>query len=64
MCRRGAVERPGRPRDELQDISRQVRASKQDYEAAEAWAGFARGLGFGLTGIETLGRQAGDLSWA
>jgi hypothetical protein len=47
-------------REELQDIGKQVRASKQDYEAAEAWAGLARGLGGGLTSIETMGRQAVD----
>lgn len=48
-------------REELQEIGKQVRASKQDYEAAEAWAGFARGLAGGLTSAETLGRQAVDL---
>jgi hypothetical protein len=48
-------------REELQDISKHVRASKQDYEAAEAWASFARGLGGGLTSPETIGRQAADL---
>ena len=48
-------------REELREISAQVRASKQHYEAAEAWAGFARGLGGGLTSTETMGRQAVDL---
>jgi hypothetical protein len=48
-------------REELQDISKSVRASRQDYEAAEAWAGFARGLGGGLTSPETIGRLAVDL---
>ncbi|WP_426938993.1 hypothetical protein [Pseudarthrobacter sp. S3] len=48
-------------RAELQRISNQVRASKRDYETAEAWAGFGRGMGGGLTSTETLGRQAGDL---
>ncbi len=48
-------------RAELQGISSQVRASKRDYEAAEAWASFSRGIGGGLTSSETLRRQAGDL---
>jgi len=48
-------------RMELQGISSQVRASKRDYEAAEAWASFSRGIGGGLTSSETLRRQAGDL---
>lgn len=47
-------------REELQDLSKHVRASKHDYEAAEAWASFARGLGGGLTSPETIGRQAVD----
>jgi hypothetical protein len=47
-------------RAELQGISSRVRASKRDYEAAEAWAGFSRGIGGGLTSTETLARQAGD----
>lgn len=49
-------------REELQAISKQVRATKRDYEAAEAWASFARGMGGGLTSTETQGRQAGDLA--
>ncbi|QHK21038.1 hypothetical protein GU243_16460 [Pseudarthrobacter psychrotolerans] len=48
-------------RVELQRISQQVRDCKWDYETAEAWAGFSRGIGGGLTSAETLGRQAGDL---
>ncbi|WP_426988964.1 hypothetical protein [Pseudarthrobacter sp. Y6] len=48
-------------RTELQRISQQVRDCKRDYETAEAWAGFSRGMGGGLTSTETLGRQAVDL---
>ncbi|MCO4254299.1 hypothetical protein NG696_03400 [Pseudarthrobacter sp. HLT1-5] len=48
-------------RAELQGISSQVRDCKRDYEAAEAWAGFSRGSGGGLTSPETLGRLAVDL---
>ncbi|MCU1518440.1 MAG: hypothetical protein JWQ75_3161 [Pseudarthrobacter sp.] len=48
-------------RSELQRISRQVRDCTRDYELAEAAASLARGTGGGLTGPETLGRQAGDL---
>ena len=44
-------------RTELQDISSQVRASKQDYEAAEAWAGFGRE--HGVDRRRNLGQQAG-----
>jgi hypothetical protein len=47
-------------REELQEISKHVRASKHDYEAAEAWASFARGLGGGLTSPDTMGQQAVD----
>ncbi|MET4146490.1 hypothetical protein [Arthrobacter sp. UYCo732] len=48
-------------REELRTISSQVRASKQNYEAAEAWASVARGLGGGLTSTGTMSRQAQDL---
>ena len=48
-------------RTELQSISQQVRDCKWEYEAAEAWAGFSRGIGGGLTSTEIIGRQAGDL---
>ncbi|UZX05095.1 hypothetical protein F8G81_22730 [Arthrobacter sp. CDRTa11] len=48
-------------RTELQRISRQVRASKQDYESAEALANVVHGLGLRLTSWELLGQQVADL---
>lgn len=46
-------------RMELQRISRDVRASKRDYELAEVASGFARGLG--LIGLGVLARQVLDV---
>jgi hypothetical protein len=49
-------------RAELQGISSQVRASKRDYEVAEALASYSRGIGGGLASSETLVRQTADLA--
>jgi hypothetical protein len=48
-------------RTELQRISNQVRASKRDYESAEALANAVHGLGLRLTSWELLRQQVADL---